>query len=73
MSCKDAGAWEVVEVGLRPIRSERDVWIYVVKLQEPLPTLKGSAGSMFPRVVDIPVLLDGTALVPSVGPWPPPR
>jgi hypothetical protein len=72
MSCKQADSWEVVDVALRPVKGERNVWIYVVKFQEPLALKKGSAvGSVFPRVVDILVLLDGTAVTPSVASWPP--
>jgi hypothetical protein len=71
MSCQNAETWELAEVALRPVVGERDVWVYVVKFQEPLRVAKGSIGSVFPRVVEIPILLDGTALMPSVGPWPP--
>lgn len=74
MKCKDADAWEVLEVALRPIGGERDLWIYVVKFGEPLPVPKGSViGSVFPRVVDVPVLMDGTTVPHSVGTRPPRR
>jgi hypothetical protein len=70
MSCKDAEAWELAEITLRPIAGEREVWVYVVRFQEPLRIPPGSvAGSVLRRVVDVPVLLDGTALAPSVGGW----
>src|SRR5258706_3061221 len=74
MTCKDVDRWEVRQVALQPIASAADVWVYVIKFAEPLamPT-RAVAGSGFPRVVDVVVLLDGTAVAPSVGPWPPPR
>jgi hypothetical protein len=70
MSCKDAETWELAEVALRPVGSERDVWVYVVKFQEQYASRQAPSGR-FPRVVEIPVMLDGTAEIPSVGPWPP--
>lgn len=74
MSCKAADEWEVAAVALRPIAGERDGWIYVVTFVEPLRTPKIAVlGSTLRRPVDIPVLLDGTALTPAVGPWPPKR
>lgn len=74
MSCKESEEWELVAVALRPVAGEPDVWVYLVTLMEPLRMPKASAlGSIARRTVDIPVLLDGTALTPSVGPWPPKR
>jgi hypothetical protein len=73
MSCKDAETWEVVEVALRRLGGEGDVWVYLVRFQEPLRVAKGSVGVTAARVLDVPVLLDGTALRPAVGSWPPRR
>lgn len=74
MSCKDAGDWELSAVALRPVAGEREVWVYVVTFMEPLGRLRGSAvGSVLRRTVDIPVLLDGGALLPAKGSWPPKR
>jgi hypothetical protein len=73
MNCKDADSWEVLEVALRPIRGEPDLWIYVIRFGEPLPIAKGSVGSVFQRVVDVPVLMSGATVPHSVGAWPPPK
>ena len=74
MSCNDVDKWDLSAVALRPVAGERDVWVYVVTFVEPLAPLKGSAlGSTLRRSVDVPVLLDGTALMPAVGAWPPKR
>jgi hypothetical protein len=74
MSCKGLEEWELATVALRPVAGEPHVWVYLVTLIEPLRVPKGSiAGSMLRRAVDIPVLLDGTALTPAIGPWPPKR
>lgn len=74
MSCKEAESWEPAAVALRPVAGEPNVWVYIVTLVEPFRVPKGSmAGSTIRRMVDIPVLLDGTALRPVVGPWPPKR
>ena len=74
MPCKEAEGWELAAVALRPVAGEPNVWVYMVTFVEPFRVSKGSvAGSMPRRVVDIPVLLDGTALTPVVGPWPPKR
>ena len=72
MGCNEAEDWELAAVALRPVADEPNVWVYVVTLIEPLRTPKGAVlGSTLRRAVDIPVLLDGTALTPSIGPWPP--
>lgn len=74
MSCKEAEAWELAAVALRPVAGEPNVWVYMVTFVEPVRVSKGSkVGSMLRRIVDIPVLLDGTALIPAIGPWPPKR
>ena len=74
MSCKEAEKWELAAVALRPVAGEPDVWVYMVTFVEPFRVPKGSmVGSMLRSAVDIPVLLDGTALTPAVGPWPPKR
>ena len=74
MSCKEAEGWELAAVALRPVAGERNVWVYMVTFVEPFRVPKGSmAGTMPRRTVDIPVLLDGTALTPVVGRWPPKR
>ena len=74
MSCNEAEAWELAAVALRPVAGERDVWVYMVTFLEPLRMPKGGVlGSTMRRSVDIPVLLDGTALMPAVGVWPPKR
>ena len=74
MSCKDADKWELAAVSLRPVAGEPDVWVYEVTFVEPLAPLKGpSLGSTLRRPVDVPVLLDGTALTPAVGAGPPKR
>lgn len=69
MSCRDAAGWEVASVALRPLGGGPDAWVYVVTLVEPVPAAKEPAGSTLRRTVEVPVLLDGTALTPSVGPW----
>ena len=73
MSCSDADGWEVAAVAMRPVGGAGDVWISIVTFQEPLRPPKGSVGAMLPRVLEIPVLMDGTVLMPSVGPGPPRR
>ena len=74
MACKDPDHWELAAVALRPVAGESDTWMYVVTFVEPFAPPRGSvAGSALRRSVDIPVLLDGNALTPSVGPWPPKR
>jgi hypothetical protein len=74
MTCQGVDQWEVHQVALQPIAGTLDVWVYLVKFVEPSRVPKrGSAGSFFPRAVDVVVLLDGTAVAPSVGPWPPRR
>ena len=73
MSCKEPEHWEVEAVSLRPIAGQPNAWVYVVTFVEPLGAPKPPAGSSLRRTVDVPVLLDGTALTPSVGPWPPKR
>ena len=74
LSCKDADKWELAAVALRPVAGEQDRWVYVVTFVEPLVLPNGSVvGSMLRRPVDVPVLLDGTALTPVVGAWPPKR
>lgn len=74
LSCKDADDWEVSQVALRRVRADLKAWMYVVTVQEPIriPT-SSPVGAVHPRIIEIPVLLDGTALIPSVGPWPPRR
>lgn len=70
--CKDADAWELQQIALQPLPGERDVWVYVIKYTEPLPLQKGPAvGSFIPRIVEVPVLLDGRVPTTSSGPWPP--
>lgn len=72
MGCREAEDWELAAVALRPVAGEPNVWIYMVTFVEPLRAPEGAAsGSMLRRAVDIPVLLDGTALNPSIGSWPP--
>lgn len=71
MSCPGADAWEPAAVALRPIAGTPNAWMYVVTLVEPLRAPGGpAAGSSFRRAVEIPVLLDGTALTPVVDPRP---
>lgn len=63
LSCKQPEEWEVAAVAFRPVAGHPNVWVYAVTLVEPLQVPKGSAaGSTLRRAVDIPVLLDGTAL-----------
>jgi hypothetical protein len=72
--CREAGDWELGAVALRPVAGEPNVWMYMVTFVEPLRTPKGAVlGSTLRRAVDIPVLLDGTALTPSIVRWPPKR
>ena len=71
LSCKDANDWEVSQVGFRRVSPVLKSWLYVVSLQEPIRVPKGSVvGAVSPRFIEIPVLLDGTAVTPSVGAWP---
>ncbi len=74
MSCKEAEQWELGTVALRPILGEQDLWVYLITFVEPFdPPKRRVLGSVSRRVIEIPVLLDGTALLPSVGRWPPKR
>lgn len=74
MECSQPDAWELHQISLRPIAGERDVWVYIVELVQPLRVPKDAAiGTSFRREVPVVVLLDGTAVAPSVRPWPPRR
>jgi hypothetical protein len=70
MKCEQPDEWELHQVSLRPILAERDVWVYIVEFlhfRVPKDAVIGSASPSEARVV---VLLDGTAIVPTVMPWP---
>ena len=72
MGCKDADAWVLHQIALQPIGDERDVWVYLIEYTEPVRVPRGSfVGSVIPRIVDVPVLLDGRLPTISSGPWPP--
>jgi hypothetical protein len=70
--CNDADVWTLHQIALQPLSGERDVWVYVIEYTEPLPLPKGAAvGSFIPRIVEVPVLLDGRVPTTAPGPWPP--
>ncbi len=59
----DPQAWTMSDICLKPIGS-RGEWIYLVTFDGPLPG-RSNYGGMYPRFA-IVVLMDGTAVVPTI-------
>ena len=73
MKCEQPDEWELHRVSLQPIAGEPDVWVYIVEFLRLRVPKDAVIGTAFPSQVSVVVLLDGTAVAPSVKSWPPRR
>jgi hypothetical protein len=62
-----ADDWELRSVALQPVPGRSDFWLYLVEFWEPIRP-KASVGSVHPSQVRVVVLMNGTAVTPTLRP-----